>query len=303
MIVLLFILENLSIKHDINYNIDNDIDKVSKLKRNNNFDKCYLSPDNLSKRIIHLIITRFLIAFYYRNGFPKKLNESEYIPNGIRVMKKYLFLSLENQSCKNFIWILMLGNQANITYIKSFFNFSNSFEKVILFQKDIKNYVGNISKGFDILITTRIDYDDLIYYDAVNDVRKAINIDEPVLLYGYNKGVYFYEPHNKYYEFNLNYKKDGVHSIFASLIINLKQVNDSYIIYELGDHSFIRKKLLNSYKSFGIKELSYEPAIFDHGEAKFIYVKQKFSTTYNDSRVTPKILKVYDFNLTKFLGK
>ena len=50
------------------------------------------------------------------------------------------------------------------------------FEYEMLCQKDFKNYVRNKSKGHDVLITTRIDYDDIIYYDAVNDVRKIILI-------------------------------------------------------------------------------------------------------------------------------
>ena len=66
----------------------------------------------------------------------------------------------------------------------------------------MKPYIRNRTKGYDVLITTRIDYDDEIYYDAVNDVRKQININKPILLYGYNRGVSFYESNRKYYEFN-----------------------------------------------------------------------------------------------------
>ena len=88
-------------------------------------------------------------------------------------MKKYLFPSLEAQSCKNFIWILKLGDKANITFVKSLLDINNSFESKVIYEKNI---IKNITKGSDILITTRIDYDDRIYYDAVNDVRKVINL-------------------------------------------------------------------------------------------------------------------------------
>ena len=53
-------------------------------------------------------------------------------------MKKYLLPSLDNQSCKDFIWILMLGNEANITSIKSMANFKNSFQWYVMYKKDIK---------------------------------------------------------------------------------------------------------------------------------------------------------------------
>ena len=103
-----------------------------KIINSNHYEKCYLPSENMNIKISHLIITRFLIEFFYENGFPEKLYKEDYIPNAIRVMKKYLFPSLENQSCKNFIWILMVGDKVNMTYIKSFFDFKNSFKKEII---------------------------------------------------------------------------------------------------------------------------------------------------------------------------
>ena len=160
-----------------------------------------------------------------------------------------------------------------------------------------------MSKGFDILITSRIDYDDIIYYDAVNDVRKQINIHKPIQIYGYNRGVYFYEMENKYYEFYKRVQKNGAMSIFLSLIIVLNEVNDSYTVYDLGLHYKIRKNLLKSYKSLGIKNLNYEPAIFDNGGTKFVCVRQKFSGKYEHSKKIKKNLKLYNFNISKFFGK
>ena len=266
-------------------------------------EKCYISPDNSNLRIIHVIITRFMIEFWPLGGFQQKIYQIDYIKNGIRVMKKYLLPSLENQSCKKFIWVLKLGDKANISYIESLLELNYSFESKIINEKNIKNYLRNITKGFDILITTRIDYDDRIYYDAVNDVRKTINSNKPMLLYGYNRGLYYYEYNNKYYELNREDKKNDVFSIFISLVIFLNKVNDTYNIFDLGTHINVRKKILESYKTFGIKELNYEPAIFDSGEAKFVWVRQKYSGLYNPSLVAEKKLKSYKFNISNFYGK
>jgi len=266
-------------------------------------EKCYLSNEYSNIKIIHLIFTRFLIVFYKLNGFPNKMYDDGYILNGIRVMKKYLFPSLENQKCKNFTWILMLGNKANITYIESIINFNNSFDYKIIYQKDIKKYVREKARGFDILITTRIDYDDEIYFDAVNDVRKTIYMNKPILLHGYNRGLYFFEFNGKYYDYYHNYNNDGVMSIFFSLIINLTKVNDTYTILDLGDHRYIRKRLLEKYKLFGIKELDYEPTIFDEGRNKFIYVRQNYSGSFNQTGTISKNLKERKLNLSIFYGK
>lgn len=218
-------------------------------------------------------------------------------------MKKYLLPSLENQSCKQFMWILILGDKANMTFVKSLINFNLSFEYRIMYNKTLKNFVRNVTKNFDILITTRIDYDDLIYYDAVNDVRKAINNNKPMILYGYNRGVYYFEKEKEFYEFYMSYDNEGTMSIFNSLITLLNKVNDSYTINDIGGHTVIRKNLLKSYKSYGIKNLDYEPAIFDNGDAKFIYVRQKFSITYGSSNEIKSKLKLYNFNFSNFFGK
>lgn len=283
-------------------------DKENSLKKNKSkysFEKCYYSPDNSNLKIIHIIMTRFMINLtgIPIDIYPEKIYEKDYILNGIRVMKKYLFPSLENQSCKKFIFILMVGNEINKTYIKSLINLNNTFETQIIEQKYIKNYIRNITKSNDILITTRIDYDDRIYYDAVNDVRKSININKPMIVYGYNSGVHFYENENKYYEFYKNYNNKGVMSIFISLIIVLNKVNDIYTVYDLGGHTKIRNTILKSFKLYGINELNYEPAIFDSGEAKFVWVRHNFSGTLNYSWRVKRHLKAYSFNLTNFYGQ
>ena len=266
------------------------------------FNKCYIPPDNSNIKIIHLIITRFMIEYWKADDFPRKMYNKDYILNGIRVMKKYLFPSLEKQSCKEFIWVLMLGDKANITYVESLFNFYIPFEYKVIYKHSIKKYVKNITEGFDVLITTRIDYDDRIYYDAVNDVRKAINLYKPMFLYGYNRGVHYYEEDGKYYDFYRNYTNEGVMSIFVSLIIVLNKVNDTYIVYDMGRHPIIKKTLIEKYKSFGIKELNYDPANFDSGEAKFVWVRQNYSGAYYHSKFIKQYLKIYNFNLTKFYG-
>ena len=264
--------------------------------------KCYLPLDEPNVRIIHLIITRFLIEFNDKINFKKILYKKDYTTNGIRLMKEYLFPSLESQSCSDFIWILILGDKANITYIKSLINLNSLFEVKIMFYKDLNKQVKNITKGFDILITTRIDYNDIIYYDAVNNVRKAINMNKPMILYGFNRGFYYYESNGKCYEFYLK-SKDGAHSIFTSLIIVLHKVNNTYTIYNMGNHMHIRKNLLKDYMKFGLKDLNYEPAIFDSGGPKFVYVRQKYSHSLKHYKNLKIKNREINLNFNKFFGK
>ena len=262
--------------------------------------KCFISPELRNKKLFHIIITQFMIKFYKRDGFPRKMYTKEYIENGIRVMKRYLFPSLEYQKCKDFIWMLKLGNKANITLIKSLLNISLPFKSIIIYNKDHKNFIRNITKNTDILITTRIDYDDRIYFDAVNDVRKAINISRPIFLYGYNKGYIYFEKHDIYTIFFKQFNNEGSHSIFQSLIIFINKVNDSYTVYDIGRHTLVRKKLLLNYKKFGLKKLEYEPSIFEDDIPKFVWVRQKYSGIYK--YYNKPTTKSVCFNLDKFYG-
>ena len=303
--ILIFVIYIFIIYEKLNQNIINkqkgNLKMRNKIFSQNKFNKCYSLLDYSNIRIIHLIFTRFLIPFYKYDGFPEKIYKKDYISNGIRVMNRYLFASLDNQSCKNFIWVLMLGDKANITLVKMLLSFNTSFVKKIIYQKDIKNYVRNITKGFDVLITSRIDYDDIIYYDAVNDLRKAININNPMILYGFNRGIIYFESEEKSYEFWYK-NQNGCWSVFASLITNLKKVNDSYTILDLGSHTHLRRNLLGNFKLFGIKEINYEPAIFDNGDIKFAYVRQKYSGSFFINGKINKTINAYNFNLNKLYG-
>ena len=84
--------------------------------------------------------------------------------------------------------------------------------------------------------------------------------------------------------------------VFISLITILNKVNDTYNIYDMGAHIRIRKKIKDSYKSFRIQELNYEPAIFDSGLSIFVWVRQKYSGLYNLSKLIENKLREYKFN-------
>ena len=272
-------------------------------KKIDSLDICYTPPEYSNLKIMHLIITRYMFEYNNLTNIKNIINNKDYILNGIRVLKKYLIPSLENQSCKKFIWILLLGDKANKMFIKQLLDINNLFQTELVYQRDLKSYIKNKSIGYDVLITTRIDYDDRIYYDAVNDVRKVIDLNKPMMLYGYDKGAHYYENDNKYYEFFMTYKKRGCMSIFASLIIILNKTNDTYNIYDLGTHIAVRKKIIDNYQQYGIKILNYDPAVFDSGSAKFVWVRHNYSGTLKYSENIKKNLKEYKFDLNKFYGK
>ena len=271
-------------------------------EKNINYKSCYLSPEISNIKFKHLIITRFMMELNIKN-YNEKIYTDNYIQNSIRVLNKYLLPSLGNQTCKDFTWILKIGDKANKSLIYSLLSFNSTFKFEIIYEKDIKNYIENISKDLDVLITTRIDYDDCIYKEAVNDVRKQIDINKPILLHGYNKGVYYFETENKYFDYFNTFDNRGAMSIFLSLIINLHKVNDTINIYDLGDHTYIKKTLLKQLQSYGIKEINYDPGVFDTSSQKFVWVRQGYSGSIDFDMKILKISRPIEFDLSKIFGK
>lgn len=91
--------------------------------------------------------------------------------------------------------------------------------------------------------------------------------------------------------------------IFCSLIIVLGKVNDIYTIYDIGLHPTVRRDLLNNYKLYGLKNINYEPAIFDNGDPKFVYVRHNDSLTLNYTQRIKNRLKLYNFNINKLYNQ
>ena len=303
LIIFLLIIKPYIKEREKKINLHNERKNVIKIDNKKiYFKKCYIPLDYAYLKIIHLIITRFIIELEKSIEFSKNIYSKEFILNGFRVMEKYLLPSLESQSCNDFVWILMIGNKVNKTYIESFLDFNSSFKYKIIYKNEFQNFLKNISKAYDVLITTRMDYDDRIYYDAVNDIRKAININKPILLHGYNRGVLYFESNKKYYEFYNKKGNDGALGLFLSLIIFTNKLKHILTIFDIGNHWKSRKTLLEKYKSYGIKELDYDPAVFDSGGEKFVYVRQNYSHSYNYHLKMIKLLKEQNFNLNQFLA-
>ena len=97
-----------------------------------------------------------------------------------------------------------------------------------------------------------------------------MNNDKQVFLYGDNSRLNYYELNNKYYNFNLDYWNEGTMSIFVISLI-LSKLNDTYTIYNLRNYISIWRRLLNIYKSFGIKALNYEYLNYDNWNVKFVF--------------------------------
>ena len=63
-------------------------------KKNDSLDICYVPPEYSNLKIIHLVITRYMVEHHRLKNFSKIIYKIDYILNGIRVLKKYLIKRL-----------------------------------------------------------------------------------------------------------------------------------------------------------------------------------------------------------------
>lgn len=167
-------------------------------------------------KIKHIIATRFLC---FEGNLGAKVMSKELLDMGLRLMSNYLIPTLENQTNQNFELVILVHPQLNMgAYKRKLMALSESLNiKVVRFNK-FDEYVREAAVLAENLIITRIDYDDLVWNGAVEDVQKRIGI-APLYIYGYNRGYAWKEGDANIYAFYQEYKKRGHMSVFQSAVI------------------------------------------------------------------------------------
>lgn len=247
----------------------------------------------------HLIITRFLC--FDNMSLGRKVLESDIINSNKNIFKKYLLPSLENQTNKNFTLIILIHNEVSEDFIKSDINTTLDIHFIKL--KNFKAYLDNIYSLYDIVITTRIDHDDMIYKYAVDDVQKEIDINIPIKLYGYDNGLRYFLNDNKLFLYK-NHHKHGFQSVFISLIVSTKFIKQN--IY-FSSHTKLKDKIKEEYKKINIKfEDKY--IISNNIENAWIYVRHgnndslliNGKESFLEENIIPNLSKKEIYDLFKF---
>ena len=84
--------------------------------------------------------------------------------------------------------------------------------------------------------------------------------------------------------------------MFISLVYYINKLNDTYNIYDIGDHSRIKSLFLNISKSFGIDDINYNPFEFENNNPKYIWIRQKYSSSIGSSNNLKSRFRLRDFN-------
>lgn len=128
-----------------------------------------------SVEIKHYIITRFNMPWVKEEGdFPRGLNP-EYLRKRFYLFDKYTVPSMENQTCRDFKWIVFYDKRTPSEFIEKIESYrSLGFYEPIYVEPgfSLKDYLDDLSKdvgsGF---VSSRVDNDDALMPDYVESVQ------------------------------------------------------------------------------------------------------------------------------------
>ena len=170
------------------------------------------------KKIKHFVLIRFFTFFDPK--YPHDIYDVDFLSQQI-VLARNALSSLENQTNKNFELVFMVNDKffsdPKYEFVFSSLRASTSLPLTFIKRGDIELLVKDISDEYDYIITSRMDFDDFIYKDAIAVAQSKINECDTILAHGYCRG-YIYR-HGELYKFFHMCKGTGFVAVLMSLII------------------------------------------------------------------------------------
>lgn len=249
------------------------------------------------KRIKHFIFSRFFPRL--RPNYPYDILDVDFLSKQLPLTKNVL-RSLENQTNENFelIFVLHPNFFLDPKYEFIFSTLKDSTTLPIKFMEYSKRFFLHLPKStdpelksslfslveeatnkYDFVITTKMDFDDFIYKNAVEEAQNKINECETVLLYGYNTGYQYVSTSHELYTHISKYSLEGHHSIFQSLI--LKSEFAKKLPYCTVDNFSHTKAGIELKEFLEINGVEFSENMFQESAIKnaYIYFRHEYSCT------------------------
>ena len=170
----------------------------------------------------HFLITRFNLK---NPGWDVTKNnetllDENWMDERLELFSSFCFPSVINQNNKNFKWLLFFDNSTSEKYRDKIAQILNNHTLIVPFyidgmpnfQEAILRYIEENARDKDYLITSRIDNDDCIHIDFINEIQKQFNKQDFLAIDNINGYTLQVEP---------NYilgKKEHIFNPFISLI-------------------------------------------------------------------------------------
>ena len=215
-------------------------------------------------------------------GFGQRIFDKTVLKESAVYLNINLIKSLENQTDKDFTLIVLINDRHDKEFIESLID-DTDLHILIIKDSELDNVIKqSVDSTCDYLITTRIDYDDLVVNTAVETCKskfirffKKFN-DKMFCVNGFSKGLALVD--NRLYIMDKHYRGGGFFSAFVSLCYNLKLSKTFDClknVYSLGDHTNLYGGIRNLFKYLHV-ENSYN----DDELEQFIDREELFEYNY-----------------------
>lgn len=160
----------------------------------------------------HIILTRFNLQYELQNDVhiqPIWLDER------FRLFEQYCLPSVINQTNQHFTWVILFSNQTPIEYRERIMEYPQKYKNICVefcpYYADVNllyKYIGEkYSQGYDYLLSTRIDNDDMLACNFVETLQQHINSQiEDVSIISFEKGIQWFEQKN--IAFGVSYQRN-----------------------------------------------------------------------------------------------
>ena len=244
------------------------------------------------EEINHFVLTRFSNKAFDKR-FEDKILDVKYLKKRLELFKSKCYYSLQNQSNLNFHHIILVHNLIPDEIYNELKKLNVHVVKSHEYQNGLNNYLYD---NFDFekckyFITTRIDDDDMLYKNAINDIQKSFDKNVIIKFFGFKNGVTM-DSKNKCMLFSSNYGGRGMIALGFSLIVNFKKLGYVDFNIHCGDHTRVRNKFLDKYNKdniLGLNDMYLKSTMFweckENKFPSFIYYRHTESHSFKSNFV------------------
>ena len=242
-----------------------------------------------NKTIKHFIFIRFFPN--QDPKYPHDVLDVDFLSNQLDLAINNVLKSMENQTNQNFDLVFILNPKFfdNPKYEFIFSTLKNSTALSIIFVKtaEIPNLVKDAFNSYDFVIQSRLDFDDFMIKDAVEDTQNKVNECDNILGYGYCRG-YLRHVNSELYP---RYKfYDGIGHLGALQSLILKSSFAKNLPF-IGIFNLVHTRLKTGIQDFVEKNgVEFSENMFQQNTSKvaYIYFKTEFSREHLVKKGTTK---------------
>lgn len=159
------------------------------------------------KECMHFILTRFNIRLWTRDKQNHKTYTESWLNERFGLFEKFCLPSVRNQSCGNFLWIVLFDEKTPESYLRRIERYKEECRQFIpcmvsaeearffvrIFQREIRKRMPDSAER---LITTYLDNDDALRYDYIAKVQQIAKTVSDHTFISFKYGLQYFTRYN-----------------------------------------------------------------------------------------------------------